>query len=138
MPPAIAADLALVHIYNGLTPGGIAQAGAVAALAEPERELRACVDEWQRRRDTVLEQLAGYPAIRADGGWSLLLDTRAMGIDPADASERLLARRVAATPMHGWGGEVAARHLRLVFSNEPVERLRALGERVGAALGPPG
>jgi len=28
----------------------------------------------------------------------------------------------------------AARHLRLVFSSEPVDRLGALGERVGAAL----
>jgi N-succinyldiaminopimelate aminotransferase len=92
------------------------------------------VSEWERRRDVVLSQLAGYPVIRADGGWSLLLDTRAMGIDPANASERLLAQQVAATPMHGWGGDVAARHLRLVFSNEPVERLALLGERVRAAL----
>ena len=134
-PPAIASELALVHIYNGLVPGGIAQAGAVAALAEPEEALRACVEEWQRRRDVVLEQLAGYPAIRADGGWSLLLDTRAMGIEPADASARLLAERVAATPMTGWGGEVAGRHVRFVFSNEPPERLALLGERVRAALG---
>jgi N-succinyldiaminopimelate aminotransferase len=37
--------------------------------------------------------------------------------------------------MDGWGGEVAARHLRLVFSNEPVDRLRTLGDRVRAALG---
>jgi len=136
-PPVIAADLALVHIYNGLTPGGIAQAGAVVALGEPERELQACVEEYQRRRDVVLEQLAGYPVARPGGGWSLLLDTAALGVDPADASDRLLANRVAATPMHGWGGDVAARHLRIVFSNEPVERLALLGERVRAALGPP-
>ncbi|HEX2413195.1 MAG TPA: pyridoxal phosphate-dependent aminotransferase [Solirubrobacteraceae bacterium] len=136
-PPSIAADLALVHIYNGLTPGGIAQAGALVALGEPEQSLRACVDEWQRRRDVVLEQLAGYPAFRADGGWSLLVDTTAMGIDPADASTRLLDHGVAATPMHGWGGDVAARHLRIVFSNEPVERLTALRDRFHAALGPP-
>jgi aspartate/methionine/tyrosine aminotransferase len=136
-PPSIAADLALVHIYNGLTPGGIAQAGALVALGEPEQSLRACVDEWQRRRDVVVEQLAGYPAFRADGGWSLLVDTTATGIDPADASTRLLDHGVAATPMHGWGGDVAARHLRLVFSNEPVERLTALRDRFRAALGPP-
>jgi N-succinyldiaminopimelate aminotransferase len=37
--------------------------------------------------------------------------------------------------MDGWGGPVAARHLRFVFSNEPVERLALLGERVRAALG---
>jgi hypothetical protein len=36
--------------------------------------------------------------------------------------------------MRGWGGEVADRHVRFVFSNEPVERLRLLGDRVRAAL----
>jgi hypothetical protein len=33
-----------------------------------------------------------------------------------------------------WGGEVAARHIRFVFSNEPVARLALLGDRVRAAL----
>jgi aspartate/methionine/tyrosine aminotransferase len=134
-PPYVAPDLALTHIYNGLTPGGIAQAGALAALSEPESALRECVAEWQRRRDAVLDQLAGHPVVRADGGWSLLVDTAAMGIDPGDASSRLLDHGVAATPMHGWGGDVAARHLRIVFSNEPVSRLSSLGERFRAALG---
>jgi len=136
-PEAIAGDLARVHIYNGLTPGGIAQAGALVALEEPEEALRACVREWQLRRDRVLEQLAGYPVVRPDGGWSLLVDTAAMGIDPAAASDRLLEHRVAATAMHGWGGEVAARHLRIVFSNEPLDRLALLRDRFAAALGPP-
>jgi aspartate/methionine/tyrosine aminotransferase len=52
-----------------------------------------------------------------------------------EVSERLLEQKVAATPMRGWGGEVADRHVRFVFSNEPVGRLATLGERVRAALG---
>jgi aspartate/methionine/tyrosine aminotransferase len=72
--------------------------------------------------------------IRAAGGWSLLLDVTALGLDCADVSTRLLEQRVAATPMRGWGGAVADRHVRFVFSNEPVERLALLGERVRAAL----
>jgi len=135
-PPAIAPELGRVHIYNGLTPGGIAQAGVLEALRESEDDLRRCVEEWQRRRDTVLDQLHGYPVVRAAGGWSLLVDTAALGIDPAEASDWLLSQRVAATPMHSWGGGVAARHLRIVFSREPLERLALLGERVEAALGP--
>ena len=130
-PPAIASELgAGPHLQR--PHAGRHRAGRRGRGARASRRTRCAraSSEWQRRRDAVLEQLAGYPAIRADGGWSLLLDTRAMGIDPADASSRLLAERVAATPMAGWGGEVAARHLRLVFSNEPVERLALLGERV--------
>ena len=67
--------------------------------------------------------------MRPAGGWSLLLDVAALGLDCAEVSERLLAQKVAATPMRGWGGEVADRHVRFVFSNEPVERLAVLGKR---------
>ena len=78
--------------------------------------------EWQRRDET-------YPATRrasmvpAAGGWSLLLDVAALELDSVDVSDRLLEQKVAATSMRGWGGEIADRHVRFVFSNEPVQRL---------------
>ena len=72
--------------------------------------------------------------IRASGTWSQLLDVAALGLEAGTFSESLLKHDVAATPMTGWGGAVADRHVRLVFSNEPVERLELLGDRVRAAL----
>jgi aspartate/methionine/tyrosine aminotransferase len=134
-PGGLAADVSRVHIYNGLVASGFAQIGARAALDAADDGLAAANAEWQARRDETLRQLDGLPAVRPDGGWSLLLDTAALGLDCADVSNRLLEQKVAATPMRGWGGEVADRHLRFVFSNEPVERLALLGERVRAALG---
>lgn len=86
------------------------------------------------RRDETLRQLDGLPAVRPAGTWSLLLDVAALGLDCVEVSDRLLEQKVAATPMRGWGGEVADRHVRFVFSNEPVERLALLGTRVRAAL----
>jgi N-succinyldiaminopimelate aminotransferase len=59
----------------------------------------------------------------------------ALGLDCAEVSDRLLAEKVAATPMRGWGGKIADRQVRFVFSNEPVERLALLGDRVRKALG---
>jgi aspartate/methionine/tyrosine aminotransferase len=82
-----------------------------------------------------MEELDGFPAVSASGGWALLMDTEAMGIPAPEASERLLEQKVAATPMTAWGESVAPRHVRFVFSREPVERLRHLGGRVRAALG---
>ena len=64
----------------------------------------------------------------------MLLDVAALGVDPMEASARLLEYKVAATPMVGWGDQVAGRHVRFVFSNEPVERLQVLGDRVCSAL----
>ena len=42
--------------------------------------------------------------------------------------------KVAATPMDGWGPS-GEHHLRLVFANEPAERLADLRARFDAALG---
>ena len=62
------------------------------------------------------------------------MDTGPLGLSPAEASQRLFERgRVAATPMDGWGPS-GERYLRLVFANEPVERLGDLGERFAAAF----
>jgi len=134
-PGELAGDVGTVHIYNGLVPSGFNQVGAHAALTIADDGLAAANAEWQRRRDETLRQLDGLPAVKASGGWSLLLDVAALDRDPAAVSARLLEQKVAATPMTGWGGDVAARHVRFVFSREPVERLALLGERVRAALG---
>ena len=133
-PADLADDAARAHIYNGLTPGGIAQAGSVAALGAPPEDLAAAVAEWQRRRDATLQQLDGFPAVRPAGGWSLLMDVEALGTTPPDLSKALVDQKVAATPMTTWGERVSPRYIRFVYSNEPVERLADLGERLRRAL----
>ena len=134
-PGELADDVSRVHIYNGLVPSGFNQIGTRVALTVADDGLAAANEEWQRRRDETLRQLDGLPAVRPNGAWSLLLDVAALGRDCMDVSDRLLEQKAAATPMRGWGGEVADRHVRFVFSNEPVERLATLGERVRGALG---
>ena len=136
-PARIVDRIGLVGIYNVVTPVGLSQPGALAALTDPGGGgVADAVAEWERRRDTVERELAGLPFVRAGGGWSLLLDTGRMGWEGAAASERLLDRGgVAATPMTRWGRENAGRFVRIVFSNEPAERLAGLRERVLGALG---
>ena len=134
-PGELVNDISRVQIYNGLVPSGFAQIGTRVALGLPDDHLHAANAECQRRRDETLRQLDGLPAVRPGGTWSLLLDVAALGLDCVEVSDRLLEHKVAATPMRGWGGDIADRHVRFVFSNEPVERLRLLGDRVHAALG---
>jgi aspartate/methionine/tyrosine aminotransferase len=135
-PGELVNDVSRVHIYNGLVPSGFNQIGARVALSLEDDGLATANEEWERRRDETLRQLEGLPTVRPAGAWSLLLDVASLGLDCMDASERLLEQKVAATPMRGWGGNAADRHVRFVFSNEPVDRLSRLGERVRAALGP--
>lgn len=136
-PAPIIADVARVSITNVVCQTGIAMGAVASAITDPDDGIAASVAEWQRRRDVVLEELAGLVAIPPHGGWSLLLDVAPFGLTGAEASRRLLQRgKVAATPMANWGGENAGSYVRFVFANEPVERLRGLGQRVRDALIP--
>lgn len=121
------------HVYNTTTPVGIARAAATAVLRGDHGHVQDSAEELQRRRDVVLSGLSNLPVVRPAGGWSLLLDAVAMGTDAGTASRALLRdAAIAATAMTGWGAEVAARHVRFVFSAEPVEALRTLPERLAA------
>lgn len=136
-PAEVIKGIAQVHIYNGLTPGGITQAGACAALTAPDEaeDVARAVAEWQRRRDVVVEQLGEYPILPAEGGWCMLLNVRKMGYTAAEASKILLEKgKIAATPMTEWGEKNSDQFVRLVFSNEPVERLQELRVRFDRAF----
>ncbi len=61
-PPGVMADVAKVGIYNVVTPVGLTQKAAAAALTAPDSDLAAAVAEWQRRRDVVVEELRGEAA----------------------------------------------------------------------------
>lgn len=134
-PAPIIADVARVSLTNVVCQTGIAMGAVATAITDPDDGIAASVAEWQRRRDVVLEELAGLAVIPPHGGWSLLLDVTPFGLQSAEASRRLLERgKIAATPMVNWGSETSSRYVRFVFANEPVERLRGLGQRVREAL----
>ncbi|MEM8685397.1 MAG: pyridoxal phosphate-dependent aminotransferase [Pseudomonadota bacterium] len=134
-PRAIMNDIGLVSLSNVVCQVGIAMPGAAAALTAEDDGVAEATATWRARRDVVLDELAGLPAIRPDGGWSMLIDTVTLGMTPEEASQKAFELgRIAATPMTGWGDdERAGRYLRFVFSNEPVERLLGLRERLARA-----
>ena len=134
-PGALVDDVARVHIYNGLVASGFAQIGVRVALDLGDDHLAAAAAEYQRRRDETLRQLDGPAgrAARPAAGRCCSTWPRSGSTAPRSPSA-CSSQKVAATPMRGWGGEVADRYVRFVFSNEPVERLAVLGKRVHAAL----
>jgi aspartate/methionine/tyrosine aminotransferase len=135
-PRAVMADVTRAHLFNVVTPVCLTQRGAAQALRAPVSDMQAAVAEWQRRRDVIVSELTAFDPVPAAGGWSLLVDVSPRGLTAREAAARLLERgQVAATPMDGWGEVNGTQHVRLVFANEPVERLAGLGERFAAALG---
>ena len=129
-PAPVVSDAGWVHTYNTTGNVSVARRAAEAVLRGPQEHVALAVAELERRRDTIFAALPDWPLVRPAGGWSLLVDVAAMGLTAADASAQMLTAGVAATGMAGWGDEVAARHVRFVFSAEPVPRLATLGERL--------
>jgi len=134
-PTDLIADIARVSITNVVCQTGIAMGAVATAINDPNDGIQTCVEEWQRRRDVLLEELREFSVIPPHGGWSLLLDVSQLGFDSTSASKRLLELgKIAATPMVNWGSVSSNKYVRLVFANEPVERLRGMAERVRKAL----
>ncbi len=133
-PQNIMNNIGLVSMANVVCQTGISMAGVAAGLNAQDDGLTTALSIWQERRDVLLNEMKGLPVIPPHGGWSLLLDTEAIGISSQQAAERLLREaKIATTPMNGWGA-TASKYLRFVFSNEPKQRLLGIGPRLKAAL----
>jgi aspartate/methionine/tyrosine aminotransferase len=95
-------------------------------LRGPQGHVAAATAELQRRRDAIIAALPDWRIVRPAGGWSLLVEAE----DPVATSQAMLAAGVAATPMIGWGADVASHYVRFVFSAEGVDRLGSLRTRL--------
>lgn len=134
-PKDIMNNIALVGIYNVVTPTGISQSGAYHALKDAS-DITDAVEIWRLRRDTIMSELSDFPIVPAAGGWSFLMDVGKMGYDSSTASKLLLEKgKIAATPMKNWGDVNSDQYVRFVFVNETVERLKGIREKVINALG---
>ena len=134
-PAAIVADIARVSISNVVCQTGIAMGAVATAIEDPHDGISGSAHVLQARRDLILRELADFRVIPPHGGWSLLVDVSELGLDGPAASKRLLEiGKIAATAMVNWGGDHCANYVRLVFSNEPMDRLAGIGARFRAAL----
>jgi aspartate/methionine/tyrosine aminotransferase len=134
-PSSVVADTARVSISNVVCQTGIAMGAVATAIRDAHDGIQMCVEEWQRRRDVLLDQLRDLSVVPPHGGWSLLLDVQRHGWDSVTAATRLLEiGKIATTPMVDWGSENSRKYVRFVFSNEPVHRLKDVRARVERAL----
>ncbi len=134
-PADIIADVARVGITNVVCQTGIAMGAVAAAINGNDDGISESIAELQARRDLLLEELSDFTVIPPHGGWSFLVDVSALGMDGPTASSLLLEKgKIAATPMINWGGAHCANYVRVVYSNENIDRLRGIGERFRQAL----
>ena len=134
-PANILADVASVSLANVVCQTGIAMGAVATAINDQDDGIEAFVVELQKRRDLIVNELSDFRVIPPHGGWSMLVDVSALGIDGPTASKLLLKKGdIAATAMVNWGGDHCANYVRLVFANESLDRLANIGERFRRAL----
>ncbi|NIS80851.1 MAG: aminotransferase class I/II-fold pyridoxal phosphate-dependent enzyme [Anaerolineales bacterium] len=134
-PANLIADVARVSISNVVCQTGIAMGAVATAINDPNDGIQECVDEWQRRCELLLDELADFTVIPPHGGWSFLVDVSPLGLDGPAASKRLLeVGKIATTPMVNWGSENSRKYVRIVYSNETVQRLHGTGKRFRRSL----
>jgi len=134
-PADIVTDVARVSITNVVCQTGIAMGAVAAAIDGTDDGISESIVELQARRDVLLEELSDFTVIPPHGGWSFLVDVSPLGMDGPTASSLLLEKgKIAATPMINWGGAHCANYVRVVYSNENIDRLRGIGERFRQAL----
>ena len=138
-PRAVMGAMEDVHIFNGdhaerdhpgrggrgaRRPAGLAGRGG--ARPTPAGRQRCCEAALASPR---------LSAIAAEGGYYCLLDTTATGV-PRNGVRRPAARRGATWPSRrcrAGGADDFGEHLvRLIFTNEPEDRLREAGRRIAA------
>ncbi len=113
-------NLALCMLY-GLP--GFAQAGALEALTRSDGESARMRGQFRRRRDSVINALAGVKGIRClkpQAGMFLLMDVRGTGIGGAEFAEKLYrASGVSLLDAAPFGG--ADGFVRLSFSSDEAQ-----------------
>ncbi len=124
-----------VHIFNGIMPSGITQAGATAALNGPQEWVEEAVKVYQKRRDILaeaLEKIPGISLVKPEGGYYFIVNIRKLGVKSPEFCTRLLEEKnVAATPMVAWGSDdFGLEHVRFIFTNESEEGLQKAGKLI--------
>ena len=109
---------------------GIAMEAVAKAMTSHDDGILNSAKKLEKRRDFLLQELSEYQLIPPHGGWSLLVDVSKFGLDGSTGSARLLKKgKIAATPMINWGSKNCEKYVRLVFSNESINRLKDIKDR---------
>jgi aspartate/methionine/tyrosine aminotransferase len=112
------------------------QRGAVAALTGPMDDVRAMVDAFRTRRDTVVAGLNALPGVtcRAPrGAFYAFPDVSGTGFTGAQLAERLLVEQGVAVLAGSAFGEHADEHLRISYA-AALPRIEAGLQRFGELL----
>jgi aspartate aminotransferase len=139
-PPEVIQAMLLVLQQSSRGPATFIQDAAAEALSGPQDAVEQMRLEYTRRRDFVLERMAGVPGCRMlvpEGGFFVMADVRGLELSSDEVRRRLLEEH-GVVVIHGAAyGACGEGTLRVSFASggqvlsDGIERLRAGLEAIG-------
>lgn len=126
--PEILGAIRKVHQYMIMSAPTMAQHAALQALEHGEEDVRAMVNEYDQRRQTIVAGLntIGLPTFEPRGAFYAFPDVRSTGLTSEEFSEKLLfEERVAAIPGDAFGASGAG-FVRMAYANSMANLEEAL------------
>jgi aspartate/methionine/tyrosine aminotransferase len=102
-PAALIRAMLLVLQQSSRGPATFVQDAAACALRSDQQCVRAMMEDYQRRRDRVMEALTGIPGVTAlvpEGGLFVMVDVRGLGRS-SDEVRRHLLHEAGVVVLHG-------------------------------------
>lgn len=126
--PEILGAIRKVHQYMIMSAPTMAQHAALQALEHGEDDVKAMVNEYDQRRQTIVAGLntIGLPTFEPRGAFYAFPDVRSTGLTSEEFSEKLLfEEHVAAIPGDAFG-ESGAGFVRMAYANSMANLEEAL------------
>jgi aspartate/methionine/tyrosine aminotransferase len=135
MPEALAERVGLLLTHSVGCTAHFTQIAGIEALTGPQEYVTMMVEQYQRRRDLLVDGLNELPGItcqKPQGAFYAFPNVRGTGRSSGELASLLLEHGVAVLPGSAFG-EHGEGYLRMVFANSPENLSRAL-ERMQRAL----
>lgn len=131
MPKDLAQVVQLLLTHSVGCTAQFVQVAGIAALTGPQEQVQAAVDEYQTRRDVIVDGLNAIPGVscqRPQGAFYVFPNVKAFGIPSSDLADLILIKaNVAVLPGSSFG-QYGEGYLRLTYSNSIENIKRAVAE----------
>jgi aspartate aminotransferase len=136
MPKELADKVQLLLTHSVGCTAHFVQVAGIEALNGPQEQAERMVEEYQRRRDTIVEGLNSIPGVtcqRPQGAFYIFPNFKSFGRTSTEMADLLLDNAgVAVLPGTSFG-EYGEGYLRLVYSNS-IENIESALDRIRQAV----
>jgi aspartate/methionine/tyrosine aminotransferase len=136
MPESLAQVVQLLLTHSVGCTAQFVQIAGIEALTGPQEQVDVMVNEYQKRRDAIVEGLNAIPGItckRPQGAFYVFPNIKSFGISSSEMADLLLEKANVAVLSGSDFGEYGEGYLRLTYSNS-IENIQKAIDQIREAV----